>query len=614
MNEPDRSPAEPAAAAPEASHKLLGRLLRDFVRPYAGRLILAALMMVVVAVTTAANAWLLEPAIDQVFVKQVPHMLWLVPLAVLVVAVVRGLATYAQSMLVHGVGQRIIAETQVKLYRHLITGDLAFLNTTHTGKLISNFLYDTHLLRDAVGRAITGIAKDGVTAIALATVMFIQDWRLATVVVFVFPLTGVLIRKIGKRTRKASTATQEETGRLTTHLSETLEAARLVKAYGMEEHETGRARERVERRLRETMRMIRTRSAASPFTEALGGIAVGAAIFYGGWRAQTGELSLGEFMSFLGALLMAYQPLKSLANLNAALQEGLAAAQRIFALLDIAPTITDAPDARPLEVSRGEIRFDRVGFSYGDVPALADIDLTIAAGSSVALVGPSGAGKTTLMNLIPRFYDVSSGSVQIDGQDVRKVTLASLRDSFALVSQDTMLFDDSVRANIAYGRPGASDDAVVAAATAAAAHDFITALPDGYDTLVGENGVRLSGGQRQRLAIARAMLKDAPILLLDEATSALDSEAERDVQAALSELMRGRTSLVIAHRLSTVMAADEICVLEGGRIVERGSHVELLARSGLYARLYSLQFATPAAPDAAAEVATDGDRVARLGA
>ena len=599
----------PAEAAPQASHRLLGRLLRDFVRPYAGRLVLAAVMMVVVAVTTAANAWLLEPAVDQVFVKQVPHMLWLVPLTVLAVAVVRGLATYAQSMLVQGVGQRIIAETQVKLYRHLITGDLAFLNSTHTGKLISNFLYDTHLLRDAVSRAITGIAKDGVTAIALAVVMFIQDWRLALVVVFVFPLTGVLIRKIGTRTRKASTATQEETGRLTTHLSETLEAARLVKAYGMEAHEIGRARERVERRLKETMRMIRTRSAASPFTEALGGIAVGTAIFYGGWRAQTGSLSLGEFMSFLGALLMAYQPLKSLANLNAALQEGLAAAQRIFALLDVEPNITDAPDARPLEVRRGEIRFEHVGFSYGDVPALADIDLTVSAGQSVALVGPSGAGKTTLMNLIPRFYDVSSGSVRIDGQDVRAVTLASLRNSFALVSQDTMLFDDSVRTNIAYGRPDADEVAIVAAARAAAAHDFITALPQGYDTIVGENGVRLSGGQRQRLAIARAMLKDAPILLLDEATSALDSEAERDVQAALNELMRGRTSLVIAHRLSTVMAADEICVLEEGRIVERGSHAELLARGGLYARLYSLQFTAPGEATAAG----DGDKVAQLG-
>jgi subfamily B ATP-binding cassette protein MsbA len=579
----------------------MGRLLRDYVRPYTGRLVLAGALMAVVAVTTASNAWLIEPAIDKVFVERAPGMLWIVPLVVFAVAVVRGVATYGQSMLMQGVGQRIIANTQVQMYAHLIRSDLSYLADTHTGKLISSFIYDTHLLRDAVSRALTGIAKDALTAIALAVVMFIQDWRLAIVVVFVFPLTGVLIRKIGKRMRKASTATQEETGRLTTHLSETLDAARVVKAYGMEGYETDRASQRVERRLQETMRMIRTRSAATPFTEALGGAAVAAAIAYGGWRAQSGALSLGEFMSFLTALLMAYQPVKSLANLNAALQEGLAAAQRVFALLDVKPDIVERPDARALAVSNGEIRFDAVGFSYGDVPALRDIDLTVAAGTTVALVGASGAGKTTMLNLVPRFFDVTAGSVSIDGQDVRDVTLHSLRNAIALVSQETMLFDDTVRANIAYGRPDAGEDDIVAAARGAAAHDFILDLPQGYDTVVGENGVRLSGGQRQRLAIARAMLKDAPILLLDEATSALDSEAERAVQTALSKLMQGRTTMVIAHRLSTITAADLICVMDQGRIVERGTHQELLARRGAYARLHGLQFIDATSDERAAQ-------------
>jgi len=588
----NRTPQEAGATAPQLSHRLMLRLLREYVRPHAGRLIWAAVFMALVAATTGLNAWLLEPAIDKVFVEQVPDMLIWVPLVLVAVACLRGGATYLQSILMHGVGQRIIAETQVKMYRHLIGADLAYLHSVHSGQLLSSFLYDANLLRDAVGRAITGIAKDALTAVALAVVMFIQDWQLALIVVLIFPLVGVAIRKLGKRMRKASTATQEETGRLASQLSETLDGVRLVKAYGMEDGETERIRARIERRLKEIMRGIRTRSAATPLTEALGGVAVAMAIFYGGWRAQQGVLSLGEFMSFLAALLMAYQPLKGLASLNTALQEGLAAAQRIFAILDVAPSISEKPDATALVVQQGAITYTDVHFSYdGETAALHGIDIAVAPGSTVALVGPSGSGKTTLMNLLPRFYDPDSGRVQIDGQDLQDVTIASLRAATALVSQDITLFDDTVAANIAYGRSGASEAEITAAARAAAAHDFITALPQGYDAMVGENGVRLSGGQRQRIAIARAMLKDAPILLLDEATSALDSEAEREVQTALDALKAGRTTLVIAHRLSTVMAADRIYVLDGGKVVESGDHGTLLAQGGTYARLYRLQFA-----------------------
>ncbi len=583
------------------------RLLREYVRPHAGRLIWAAVFMALVAATTGLNAWLLEPAIDKVFVEQVPGMLIWVPLVLVAVACLRGGATYLQSILMHGVGQRIIAETQVKMYRHLIGADLSYLNAIHSGQLLSSFLYDANLLRDAVGRAITGIAKDALTAVALGVVMFVQDWQLALIVVLVFPLVGVAIRKLGKRMRKASTATQEETGKLASQLSETLDGVRLVKAYGMEDGETERIRARIERRLKEIMRGIRTRSAATPLTEALGGVAVAMAIFYGGWRAQQGVLSLGEFMSFLAALLMAYQPLKGLASLNTALQEGLAAAQRIFAVLDVAPSITEKPEAEALVVDQGAIAYEDVQFSYdGETAALHGIDIAVAPGSTVALVGPSGSGKTTLMNLLPRFYDADSGRVLIDGQDIQDVTIASLRAATALVSQEITLFDDSVAANIAYGRPGASQAEITAAARAAAAHDFITALPQGYDAMVGENGVRLSGGQRQRIAIARAMLKDAPILLLDEATSALDSEAEREVQTALEALKAGRTTLVVAHRLSTVMAADRIYVLDGGKVVESGDHNALLARNGTYARLYKLQFAEHAAEHAEVR-ATDHD-------
>jgi len=601
--------AQAGAPGQAASHRLLGRLLRENIRPHLGTLGLAALCMAAVAATTGANAWLLKPAVDDIFVGRDARMLWLVPAAVLAVSVVKGFASYGQSVLMSLVGQRIIADTQVRMYASLIRADLAQLNQVHTGRLISSFLYDVNLLRDAVGRAVTGIVKDALTFMALVVVMFVQDWRLALATLVVFPLVAVAIRRLGKSMRKSSRRTQEATGHLSTHLAETLEGARLVKAYGMEDYETGRARRSVEERLRHIVKGVRTRSAAAPMTEALGGVAVAIAILYGGWQAQAGTLTLGAFTSFLAALLMAYQPLKSLATLNAALQEGLAAAERIFAVLDRRPAIRDAAGALPLRVTQGEVRFEGVDFAYGtETPALHGIDLAVPAGRMVALVGHSGAGKSTLMNLIPRFYDPTAGRVLIDGQDLRQVTLASLRGAIALVAQETRLFDDTVAANIAYGRPGTDRAEVERAARAAAAHDFVAALPQGYDTPVGENGVRLSGGQRQRLAIARAMLRDAPILLLDEATSSLDAEAEGKVQAALGELMRGRTTVVIAHRLSTVMAAHEIHVLEGGRIVESGSHARLLAKGGAYARLFQMQFAGQAGEEAAAA------RKARAGA
>ncbi len=588
-----------------SSGHLIKRLVSRYVRPHLGRLLLSMVFMAVVAAMTGANAWLMQPALDKVFVEHDLTYLYFVPVAVVFVAVIKGFADYAESNLMNEVGQRIISETQVDMYAHLMRADLAWLQRVHSGRLVSSFLYDATLLRDAVSRALTGMVKDSLTVVFLVAVMFQQDWRMSLVVCVLFPLVGIYSRKLGRRTRKGSTRTQEETGKLTTILSETFDGVRLVKAYGMEAHETARAKASVEARLGHMMKVIRARSAAGPTTEALGGIAVAAVIFFGGLQAVNGSMTLGAFASFVTALLLAYQPVKSLATLNTALQEGLAAAQRLFAMLDVAPAIRDLPDARPLAVAGGAIRFDNVAFSYGeDVTALRGITASVAPGTKVALVGPSGAGKTTLMNLIPRFFDPVSGRVEIDGQDIRHVTIESLRGSMALVSQDLTLFDDSVRANIAYGRPGASEADIRAAAEDADAHEFIAALPQGYDTMVGENGVKLSGGQRQRIAIARAMLRDAPILLLDEATSALDAEAERKVQAALRRLMQGRTTLVIAHRLSTVIDADAIFVMEAGRIVESGRHGELLARGGVYARLYATQFAGEAVDVPAGAVAT----------
>jgi len=421
--------------------------------------------------------------------------------------------------------------------------------------------------------------------------MFYQDWLLATLACIAFPLAFRPMQRIGKRMRRVSANTQAETGQFMTLLNQTFQGARYVKAYGMESYEMSRAQRLIESLYRLVEKAQRVRSISSPLMEALGGIAIALVILYGGHQVLNGARTPGAFFSFIAALLLAYQPLKTLAGLNANLQEGLAAAQRLFTVLDIEPAIGDRDGARVLHVTGGEVRFEDVDFAYeSGAQALRGVTLEIPAGKTVALVGASGAGKSTIMNLIPRFYDVAAGAVLVDGQDVRDVTLASLRAAIGLVSQEVSLFDDTIRANIAYGRFGASEEEIVAAAKTAAADEFIRGLPQGYDTMVGEHGVKLSGGQRQRLSIARAMLKNAPILLLDEATSALDTESERQVQGALKNLTQGRTTLVIAHRLSTVIGADIIYVIDNGRVVERGSHADLLRRDGAYARLHALQF------------------------
>jgi subfamily B ATP-binding cassette protein MsbA len=575
------------------SSVLIGRLVRDFIWRHAHRIALAFLCMGLAGGSTALRAWLMEPVLDRIFIARESALLLLLAGAALLLALVKGAADYAQSVLMSRVGLRVITDVQNALYARLIRADLAFFNAQPSGILISRLISDVWLLRSAAANVLTGIGRDAVTVVFLVGVMFYQDWALALIAFIAFPLAIRPIVSIGRRMRRVSGDTQVEMGQLTTLLSQTFQGARHVKSYGMEDYEKGRAAGLFERVFRLADRANRTRSRAGPMMEALGGAAIALVIFYGGHQVIVGARTPGAFFSFITALLLAYQPVKSLATLNASLQEGLAAAQRVFEVLDIEPLIRDRPGARPLQIAGGEIRFDSVSFGYqpGTV-ALDRISLTVPAGSTVALVGPSGAGKSTMLNLIPRFYDVDGGVIAIDGQEIGSVTLASLRGAIALVSQEVSLFDDTVRANIAYGRFGAPEADIEAAAAAAGADRFIRELPQGYDTLVGEHGVRLSGGQRQRLAIARAMLKDAPILLLDEATSALDSESERQVQAALRALMRGRTTVVIAHRLSTIIGADLICVLDRGHVIETGRHAQLLARNDLYARLYQTQFAT----------------------
>jgi subfamily B ATP-binding cassette protein MsbA len=567
-------------------------LARDFMRPHVRRVLFAFLLMGLAAGSTAGRAWLMEPVLDRIFVAREGSLLLLIAGGALGLALVKGLADYAEAVLMTRVGQRVIADVQIALFARLMRADLAYFHAHPSGTLISRFTSDAALLRGAAANVLAGIGKDALTVIFLVGVMFYQDWLLALISFFVFPLAIRPIVAIGRRIRRVTASAQAEIGQFTTLLNQTFQGARHVKAYGMEEYEERRASGLIERLFSLIDRGTRTRSRASPIMETLGGTAIAVVILYGGHQVISGARTPGALFSFITALLLAYQPLKSLANLNASLQEGLAAAQRIFEVLDVEPAIRDMPGAKPLHVAGGEIRFDNVRFGYvPGTPVIDGLSLTIPAGHTVALVGPSGAGKSTILNLIPRFYDIERGSVTIDGQNVRLVTIASLRGAIALVAQEVSLFDDTVRANIAYGRFGATSAEIEEAARAAAAVAFIRELPQGYDTIVGEHGIRLSGGQRQRIAIARAMLKNSPILLLDEATSALDSESERQVQRALNALIRGRTTLVIAHRLSTIQGADLICVVDRGQIVETGRHPELLARGGLYARLYAMQFA-----------------------
>lgn len=583
---------------PSSTRQLLARLVRDHVRPYVARLLLAVLCMTLAAGATAALAYLMEPVLDEIFIEKDRTLLIAVPAAVIALTLVKGAATYGQAVLIAFVGQRVIADLQSRIFAHILRFDLAFFQDTASGKLVSRLTNDVNLMRNAVANALTGMVKDSLTLLFLIGVMFEKDWKLALIACVVFPIAIYPIVRIGRRMRKISTAALSELGLFTARLNETFQGARHVKAYNRERFESARTDRLIESVFGLVFKSLRTRAAATPIMETLGGIFIALMILYGGWQVVGGALTPGAFFAFVTAMLLAYRPLKALANLNATLQEGLAASQRVFDILDTAPRIVEAPDARPLRIEGGAVSLDGVCFSYRrGAPALRDVTIEVPAGKTVALVGPSGAGKSTVLNLIPRFFDVDRGAVAIDGTDVRAATLESVRDAVALVSQETVLFDDTIRANIAYGQIGASDAEIATAARAAGAARFIAALPDGYDTLIGERGVKLSGGQRQRLSIARAMLKDAPVLLLDEATSALDTESERQVQEALAKLMRGRTTLVVAHRLSTVLDADRIHVLQGGRVAESGTHRSLLAAGGLYARLHAMQFAAGAAAE-----------------
>ena len=588
---------QPATEDTDRSRPLLGRIWRDYLSRHRGALILSLVCAAIVGTMSATVLQLLQPAIDGLFLDK-PVTVWrfitiqpddaliAIPSLIVGIAMIWTIAALGQAALVNRLGHSIVGDIQVRLFGAMIRADLARLRSQHSGGFVSSVLFDANLVREAFTNGIVNYTQHGLTLIAVIAYMAWIDWQLTLIVLLGVPMVSLVIRRFGKRTRKATTGAMKETENLSTALMENLDGVRLIKIENREAAEEARVAEVVARRQRHVIKSADARAFAGPFSNLVAMIVVAAVMAYAGWRAQSDAMTVGAFAAFIGLLMAAGQSVRQVTNLQTVLAEGLTAARRLFAALDISPEIRQAETPQPLPPGAVTIGFDHVSFAYSQAaPTLADISLTVAPGETVALVGPSGGGKSTILSLLPRFYDVTGGTITLNGTDLRDLSLTDLRDRIALVTQEPFLFDDTLVANIAYGRPGATEAEIMEAARAAAAHDFISGLPEGYATRAGEGGMRLSGGQRQRIAIARAFLKDAPILLLDEATSALDTESEALVQSALERLMQGRATLMIAHRLSTVMNADRIHVIEAGRVVETGSHATLIATGGLYSRL-----------------------------
>jgi subfamily B ATP-binding cassette protein MsbA len=569
------------------SFRLYLRLLR-YVSPYKKQLVIATLAMIGVAAMTALSALIIKNVLDDVFIAGDRDLLLLIPIAIIAIYVFKGTFRYVRTYVMSRAGLKMVRDIRNELYEHMHSMSLSFFTETPTGVLMSRVTYDVNMMQMAITEALVGAFRDVFTILGLIIVVFYRNAQLGMLAMIGLPLAFYPLVKFGKRMKKASRRSQENMGNLNKLMQEKISGAGLIKASGTESAELEEFKEENEKLVRSFLKIQRVKALSNPVMEFIGAASVALIIWVGGLTVINGKMTVGEFFSFLAALMMLYEPVKHITSVNNVIQQGLSAAERVFDILDISPEIDDAPDAIDIPRSSGHITFTDVSFRYGKEWVLKDINLDIPSGTKLAIVGTSGGGKTTMVNLIPRFYDVSEGQITLDGYDVRKITQSSLRKQISIVSQDVILFNDKIRKNICYGIENVSDPDLEGALRSAYALDFVNSLPDGYDTVIGERGARLSGGQRQRLSIARALLKDSPILILDEATSSLDTEAEHLVQKALQNLVQGRTTITIAHRISTVKDADRIIVISSGRIVESGRHEELIDMEGEYSRLYSL--------------------------
>ena len=562
----------------------------QFSKPYWWRIAISLAATLVVSGLNGAVAFLIKPALDKMFVQKDMQIFMLLPIAVFVIYIVRGVSRFTSQYYISTAGQLAIQDIRETFYRRNIILSMRFFNNNPTGALMARVLSDVSVMQEGVANIVTGLLRDFFSVVGLLGVVFYRNWELAIVSCVVIPFTIFPAQKIGKRIKRLSSQSLSKIGDISRILQETFSGIKVVKAFGLEEQEVDKFVNCNRDFYRITRKSIKYGALSTPIMEVITSLGIAGVIWYGGNMVLQGKMTAAEIISFIAAMMMLYNPIKGLLGTYNAIQRSFGAAERVFAILDEVPEIKDAPDSVEIDRTHGALEFDKVSFSYNENPVLKDVSLFVCKGEIVAFVGPSGGGKTTLMSLIPRFYDVTAGSVSIDGTDIRKIKLKSLMKQIALVDQETFLFNDTIANNIRYGKPGATLEEVQNAARAAFAHDFIMEMEKGYDSCIGDRGLRLSGGQRQRICIARAILKDAPILILDEATSALDTESEQMVQKALNNLMANRTTLVIAHRLSTIFHADKIIVIDKGEVVETGSHSELLQKGGLYKKLYEMQF------------------------
>jgi len=571
--------------------KIIFRLYKNYIINYLPKIFIALILSLIVAGSTSSIAWLLDPAVKKIFVDQDKTMIYIIPIAIVTAFTAKGLSLYFARANIIKVGFEISRELQNEMSYNILRSDTHTIESKHSAKYISHFLYDVQIISHLVSTAVLNLMKDSLTLIALIIVMFYQNWKLALFAMIMMPLAALVAKSLGKRVGKVTGESAVVSGELSKFLSEMLKGSKIIKMYQQENFEFDKAKKIMQLMKEKLVKIGVVQIRATPIMEILTGIIIAGFIYYTGLMIATGEIEINNFFSFLAAMMLAYQPIRSLATINMTIYQGAAAAERVFDVIDEKAKIKEIENSPELKVNKASIEFKNIGFSYPntDKHAIKNIKMEIEGGNIAALVGHSGAGKSTILNLIPRFYDPNVGEINIDGQNIHKVSLASLRKNISLVSQDIILFDDTVKANIAYANLNATEEQIKKACDLAAATEFIEKLPNSYETMIGENGVKLSGGQKQRISIARAMLKDSPIILLDEATSSLDADSEEKVQNAIMNLTKNKTTIVIAHRLSTIVRANKIFVLNNGEIVDVGTHKDLLEKSNVYKNLYSKQ-------------------------